>query len=145
MKNDGYGLNRRRFVIGGMVVIIFLIYIVRLFGLQVMENDYKSFADSNAFLKKTQYPSRGLIYDRNDKLMVYNQPAYDVMVIMREVSPFDTLDFCNTLGITREEFDKRVVNMKDRRKESRLFFIYTSNIHDTTFGERLWPFARKVI
>ena len=116
MKNDEYGLNRRRFVIGGMVVVLFLIYVIRLFVLQVMENDYKSFADSNAFLKKTQYPSRGLIYDRNGKLLVYNQPAYDVMLIMREVEPFDTLDFCQTLGITREEFDRRVLNMKDRRK-----------------------------
>ena len=116
MKNDEYGLNRRRFVIGGMVVVLFLIYVIRLFVLQVMDSDYKSFADSNAFLKKTQYPSRGLIYDRNDKLLVYNQPAYDVMLIMREVEPFDTLDFCQTLGITREEFDRRVVNMKDRRK-----------------------------
>ena len=78
------------------MVVLFLIYVIRLFVLQVMENDYKSFADSNAFLKKTQYPSRGLIYDRNGKLLVYNQPAYDVMLIMREVEPFDTLDFCQT-------------------------------------------------
>ena len=54
MKNDEYGLNRRRFVIGGMVVVLFLIYVIRLFVLQVMDSDYKSFADSNAFLKKTQ-------------------------------------------------------------------------------------------
>ncbi|WP_055100637.1 penicillin-binding protein 2 [Gabonia massiliensis] len=110
-----YNLEKRKFVIGGTILIIGLIYLVRLFVLQVPDNDYKTFADSNAFLKKIQYPSRGLIYDRNGKLLVYNQPAYDVMMIMREVQPFDTLDFCRTIGITRDQFDRRLQMMKDRR------------------------------
>lgn len=94
-----------------MLVIIF---IIRLFELQVADSRYKENADSNAFLRKTVYPSRGLIYDRNGELIVYNQPAYDVMMIPRDVQPFDTVDFCNTLQITREEFDKR---MKDLRAD----------------------------
>ena len=110
-----YNLEKRKFVIGGTILIIGLIYLVRLFVLQVPDNDYKTFADSNAFLKKIQYPSRGLIYYRNGKLLVYNQPAYDVMMIMREVQPFDTLDFCRTIGITRDQFDRRLQMMKDRR------------------------------
>ena len=110
-----YNLEKRKFVIGGTILIVGLIYLVRLFVLQVPDNDYKTFADSNAFLKKIQYPSRGLIYDRNGKLLVYNQPAYDVMMIMREVQPFDTLDFCRTIGITRAQFDRRLQMMKDRR------------------------------
>ena len=110
-----YNLEKRKFVIGGTILIIGLIYLVRLFVLQVPDNDYKTFADSNAFLKKIQYPSRGLIYDRNGKLLVYNQPAYDVMMIMREVQPFDTLDFCRTIGITRDQFDRRLQMMKDCR------------------------------
>lgn len=93
-----------------------LIYVIRLFSLQVGDNDYKKFADNNAFLRKMLYPSRGFIYDRNGQLMVYNQPAYDVMMTPREVLPFDTLDFCETLGITREQYDKRIADMKDRRK-----------------------------
>nr|WP_290427111.1 penicillin-binding transpeptidase domain-containing protein [Coprobacter tertius] len=97
------------------MLLVGLIYLIRLFLLQVPDNDYKTFADSNAFLKKIQYPSRGLIYDRNDKLLVYNQPAYDIMMIMREVQPFDTLDFCNTIGITKEQFHRRIAMVKDRR------------------------------
>ena len=81
--NTKYTLENRRYVIIGAVVLLVLIFIVRLFYLQVVENDYKAWADSNAFLKKTLNPSRGMIYDRNDKLLVYNQPAYDVMLIMR--------------------------------------------------------------
>ncbi len=96
-------------------MLIAIIYLIRLFDLQINDEKYKQSADSNAFLKKTVYPSRGLIYDRNGELVVFNQPAYDVMMIPRDVQPFDTLDFCNTLNITREDFDKRLAQMKDRR------------------------------
>ncbi|MDH6534606.1 penicillin-binding protein 2 [Parabacteroides sp. 52] len=114
-KNNKYTLENRRFIIGGAVILMIFVFIVRLFFLQVVDNDYKAWADSNAFLKKTIYPSRGMIYDRNGKLLVYNQPTYDVMMIMREVQPFDTLDFCNILGINKELFDKRIEEIKNRR------------------------------
>ncbi len=110
-----YNLEKRKFVIGGFIVLIALIYLVRLFDLQINDEKYKRSADSNAFLKKTVYPSRGLIYDRNGELVVFNQPAYDVMLIPRDVQPFDTLDFCSTLNITKEQFDKRLADMKDKR------------------------------
>ena len=110
-----YDLEKRKYIIGGFIVIIAAIFIVRLFDLQINDEKYKRSADSNAFLKKTVYPSRGLIYDRNGELVVFNQPAYDVMLIPRDVQPFDTLDFCATLNITKEQFDKRITDMKDRR------------------------------
>lgn len=113
--NAKYTLENRRYVIIGAIVLLVLIFIIRLFYLQVVENDYKAWADSNAFLKKTLNPSRGMIYDRNGELLVYNQPAYDVMLIMREIQPFDTLDFCNILSITKEQFDKRIVEIKNRK------------------------------
>lgn len=103
-------------MIAGAVLAVVVIYIVRLFMLQVGDNDYKRYADSNAFQRKILYPSRGFIYDRNGELLVYNQPAYDVMMIPREVRDLDTLDFCHTLGISIEQFDKYIADMKDRRK-----------------------------
>lgn len=114
-RNSKYTLENRRYVIAGAVIILVVIFILRLFSLQIVSKDYKTWADSNAFLKKTIYPSRGIIYDRNDRLVVYNQPAYNVMLIMREVQPFDTLDFCQTVGITKEIFDRRITEIKDRR------------------------------
>lgn len=114
MRKD-YRLEKRKYVIGGFLIVVALIYIIRLFNLQVCDDRYKDFADSNAFLRKSQYPSRGLIFDRNGELVVYNQPAYDVMMIPRDVQEFDTVDFCHTLNITREQFDKRIIDMKDRR------------------------------
>ena len=114
MRKD-YKLEKRKYVIGGFVVVLVIIFIVRLFELQVADSRYKENADSNAFLRKTVYPSRGLIYDRNGELIVYNQPAYDVMMIPRDVQPFDTIDFCNTLQITREEFDQRMKDLRANR------------------------------
>ena len=112
MRKD-YKLEKRKYVIGGFIVVIVLIFIIRLFELQVCDSKYTQYADSNAFLRKTVYPSRGLIYDRNGELIVYNQPAYDVMMIPRDVQPFDTLDFCNTLQISRAEFDQRMRDLRE--------------------------------
>ncbi len=82
-----------------------------------MSDDFRKSADSNAFLKKIEFPSRGLIYDRNGKLLVYNQPAYDIMVVMNEARDhIDTLDLCQTLGITKEMFINRMNAIKDRNK-----------------------------
>ena len=111
MRKD-YNLEKRKYVIGGFIIIIALIFIGRLFDLQLNDAKYKRSADSNAFLKKTVYPSRGLIYDRNGELVVYNQPAYDVMLIPRDVQSFDTLDFCHTLNITPDELLRRFADMR---------------------------------
>lgn len=112
MRKD-YRLEKRKYVVGGFIVVIAIIYLIRLFSLQISDSKYKDYADNNAFLRKTVYPSRGLIYDRNDSLVVFNQPAYDVMMIPRDVHDFDTLDFCNTLQITPETFRNRLSAMKN--------------------------------
>lgn len=114
MRKD-YKLEKRKYVIGGFVLLIALIYVGRLFDLQINDERYKKSADTNAFLHKTVYPSRGLMYDRDGRLVVYNQPAYDVMLIPRDVQPFDTIDFCNTLNITPEQLRKRFADMRDKR------------------------------
>jgi len=109
--------TNRKYIIGAITLAIVLIYIVRLFTLQIMSDDFRKSADSNAFLKKIEFPSRGLIYDRNGKLLVYNQPAYDIMVVMNEARDhIDTLDLCQTLGITKEMFISRMNAIKDRNK-----------------------------
>lgn len=111
MRKD-YRLEKRKYVIAGFIVVIAIIYVFRLFSLQISEDKYKDYADNNAFLKKTVYPSRGLIFDRNDSLVVFNQPAYDVMMIPRDVHDFDTIDFCNTLQITPEILRNRLQSMR---------------------------------
>ena len=73
MKN--HELDYRHYVIAGVATLIVVIYIIRLFMLQISSDDYKKSADSNAFLKKIEYPSRGVITDRNGNLLVYNLPT----------------------------------------------------------------------
>ena len=96
-------LEKRKFTIGVVAVLVVMIYLVRLLFLQVFSDDYKRYADSNAFLKKIQYPARGLITDRNGRLMVYNEPSYNMMVIMNEQRGIDMLESCRTIGITRRQ------------------------------------------
>ena len=115
MKTTDY--TNRKYIIGAITLAIVLIYIVRLFVLQIMSDDFRKSADSNAFQKKIEFPSRGVIYDRKGKLLVYNQPAYDIMVVMNEARDhIDTLDLCQTLGITKEMFINRMNAIKDRNK-----------------------------
>ena len=143
-----YNLEKRKFVIGGVAIGIVTIYIIRLFTLQIMSDDYKKNADSNAFLKQVEYPSRGAIYDRNGKLMVYNQPSYDIMVVMNEESGrLDTMDFCNSLGITKEFFIKRMNDIKDRSKNpgysrytQQLFMGQLSDKDFSVFQEKMFRF-----
>lgn len=103
-------------MIGGFICLIVIIYVIRLFNLQVTNDKYKESADSNAFLRRVIYPSRGLIYDRNGELMVFNKPAYDVMLIPKDVGDFDTLSLCDALGITREQLVEKWKDMKNPRK-----------------------------
>ncbi len=143
-----YNLEKRQYVIGGAATLIILVYIVRLFTLQIMSDDYKKNADSNAFLKKIDFPARGVITDRNGKLMVYNQPSYDIMIVVNEAKDkLDTLDFCSTLGITREEFDKRMAVIKDRSRNpgysrftQQLFMTQLSDKEYSVFQEKLFRF-----
>ena len=138
-----YNLENRRFIIGGIAVAIVLVYTIRLFTLQLLSDDYKKNANSNAFLKKTEYPSRGLIYDRNGNLMVYNQPSYDIMVIMNEEKGhLDTLEFCHTLGITKDFFIKRMAEIKDRSKNPG-YSRYTQQIFMTQLTEREFSVFRE--
>lgn len=110
-----YILENRKYVFWGVILLITFVFIIRLFYLQIINSDYKAWADSNAFFKKTLNPARGAIYDRNGELLVFNQLNYEVMMITREIQPFDTTDFCNTLGITKERFLKRMEDVKNRR------------------------------
>ena len=141
-------LDKRRLVIGGVAVFIVTVYLIRLFMLQLLSDDYKKNADSNAFLKKIEYPSRGAISDRHGRLLVYNQPAYDIMVVMNEEKGrLDTTEFCNALGITKEYFIKRMNDIKDRNKNpgysrftEQLFMSQLSDKEFSVFQEKIFRF-----
>ena len=143
-----FNLENRRFMIGGVVITIIIIYIVRLFMLQLVSDDYKKNADSNAFLKKIEFPSRGIMTDRNGQLMVYNQPAYDIMVVMNEESGrLDTTEFCAALGITKQFFIHRMNDIKDYNKNpgysrftQQMFMSQLSDKEFSVFREKMFRF-----
>ena len=147
MEKD-YGLEKRKYVIGGAALVIIAIYLIRLFTLQIMSEDYKKNADSNAFLKKIEFPARGAITDRYGKLLVYNQHAYDIMVVMNEEKGrLDTAKFCQTLGITKEYFIKRMDDIKDRSKNpgysrftQQLFMSQVTSDEFSVFQEKIYRF-----
>ncbi len=111
-----YKLSRRKYVIGGFIVLIVGLYILRLINLQVLDSTYKLNADNNAYMRRTIYPARGLIYDRNGELIVFNQPTYDVMVVPKEIEGFDSLSFCDIMGISIEELRALFEDMRNPRK-----------------------------
>ena len=80
------------------------IFLIRLFTIQVLDDSYKASADDNAIRKLTEYPARGLIYDRNGKLLVYNEPVYDLMIVPRQAKNIDTAQFCRLVRITSAEY-----------------------------------------
>ena len=142
-----YNLEKRKYVIGGIAVSIVLIFLIRLFVLQILTDDYKKNADSNAFLKKIQYPSRGVMYDRQGELLVYNQPAYDITMVPKEIENLDTLDLCNALNITRGYFERRMRDIRDRhinpgysRYTHQVFMTQLSAEECGVFQEKLFKF-----
>ena len=146
MGNDvQYG--NRKYILGAIAIGIVVVYLLRLFTLQLMSEDFKRNADSNAFLKRIQFPARGAMRDRTGKLLVYNQPAYDVMVVMSELNDLDTLDLCESLGITQEIFDRRMEEIKDRNRNpgyssytQQIFMNQLSAEEFSTFQEKLFRF-----
>ena len=109
--------DSRKYVISGIAIVIVLVYIIRLFYLQIIDQSTQGQADNNALVKQTIYPSRGLIYDRNGELLVFNQPIYEVTLTMREMGTnWDTAQFCECMHISREEFDARIAEVKNKRK-----------------------------
>ena len=141
-------LLRRKNTIILIIVGVLVVYVLRLASLQLFSPDYKEYADSNAFYKKTIYPARGSIFDRKKKLMVYNKPAYDVMVTLREMINLDTLEFCATVDITRKEFEERILDIKNRKKNpgysSYTPQLFLSQLGTASYGilqEKLFHFS----
>lgn len=102
----------KRNVLIAIFVSLALVYVIRLAFLQLFDDSYLRSAQENVLQEQTIYPARGLIYDRNGSLLVYNDAIYDLMVIPDQVKNLDTAVFCNVLGITKEGFIQRFEKMK---------------------------------
>jgi len=105
--------STQRLILVITIALVAIVYIGRLFYLQVIEDKYKLSADENVLRRIIDYPSRGLVYDRNGKLLVFNQTVYDLMITPREVKEMDTVEFCSIIKISIEDFRKKFQKAKN--------------------------------
>jgi penicillin-binding protein 2 len=103
----------RKYFVAGIIILVGLIYVIRLFSLQVIDTSYKFSADSNTRRTKIIYPARGIIYDRNGEILVSNEAAYDLISNPSQLKQFDTADFCNILDIEPPELKRRLKEARD--------------------------------
>ncbi len=104
--------SKRKLIVAGIMLGVGVIFILRLFSIQITNKTYKQFATRNVLRFITIYPARGLIYDRKGELMVYNKAAYDLMMIPREVKTFDTTELCNIVQLDRVELREAIRKAK---------------------------------
>jgi penicillin-binding protein 2 len=108
----------RREIVQIIFVFVGVLFAIKLFFVQVLDERYEQLANSNAILKETEYPFRGLITDRNGKLIVYNNPEYDLLVIRREMVDFDSARFCEVFGLSSEELRVKFKELRARKEYS---------------------------
>ena len=126
----------RKYIIIGFFLLIGLIFLARLFYVQILVDKYILSANNNVLRYITQYPARGLIFDRNEKLLVYNEAAYDLMVIPRQVKNPDTAALCSFLGITTDEFITRL-------EKARTFSPYRPSIFEGQITRESYGFLEE--
>ena len=102
----------RKLLLPIIIVAVTITILIRLFYLQVVDDTYIKKSENNALKIVYEYPERGYIFDRNKKLLVANQPSYDIMVIPREVKDIDTLALCKLLDVSLEEFNTKLQKAK---------------------------------
>lgn len=131
----------RKYIIQGIFILVSLILLARLYYIQVVDDRYKLSADNNVLRKLVIYPARGVILDRNEKILVQNEPIYDLMVIPAQVKSFDTLEFCGLIDITKEQFDKKFKKaVTYSRYRASLFEKQLSAKTYAAFQEKLFEF-----
>ena len=113
--------ENRTYIIGGFFGLIILIFIIRLFSIQVIDDSFKTSSENNVIRKQTDYPRRGLIYDRNKELIVYNEAAYDLMITPKQATDLDTALICSLLEID-------TINLMNRIEKARKYSMYKASV-----------------
>jgi len=127
-------LGDRKFVVIGIFIFLGIVYMLRLFYLQNIDDSLKIDAKSQAFRHQTQYPPRGYIFDRKGKLLVFNEAAYDLMVLPKQVKDLDTTALCRILGIDTESFLRRMKKAVEKPNSPRKESIFEKQISAETYA-----------
>ena len=131
----------RRYVFAVAIILVGLLFMIRLFQIQVIDKSYEQYALNNAQSIRVIYPARGLIYDRYGEIMVYNKAAYDIMVTPRNIEPFDTTELCTILKISREGANERLNSARSySRRVPSVFMKQVSYENAALFQEKMFQF-----
>lgn len=124
--------NNRKYIIGGLIILLGLIFSARLMYLQLINSSYKLSAESNSRRLEIVYPARGLIYDRNGNLIVHNQSSYDLKIAPYELEVFDSTELCDILGIDIQVLRDAIEVVKKNPRKRRDPFI--KQLSPETYG-----------
>ena len=139
MKNE---FISRKYVVMAVIIMASLVLLIRLFVIQVVKDTYRLSAENNVLRYVTQYPARGLIYDRNRKVLVDNQAAYDLMVVPAQVTEIDTAYLCSLLDITKESFTERMrAAVAYSRRAPSVFLKQISAVSYARLQEKMFEFS----
>jgi penicillin-binding protein 2 len=108
----------RKEILQVVFVLTGILFLVKLFFIQILDDRYAQLAASNSIMKEIEYPFRGLIYDRNKDLLVYNSPEYDLLIIAKEVKELDSARFCDVFGISQNQLRQLIIELKGRKEYS---------------------------
>ena len=97
--------SQRKYVIGSIFILVSVILLIKLFIIQIVDNSYKQSSDNTTLRYITQYPSRGKVYDRDGRLLIYNDAVYDLMIIPSQAKNIDTASFCKLLNISNNTYN----------------------------------------
>ena len=141
MKYSSKNLAKRQYVIIGIFVVVGIVFLLKLFFLQVIDKSWEDSAYNNVLRYVTQYPARGKVYDRNGELLVYNEAVYDLMVVPGEAKNIDTVELCKLLNISKETYVERFVKAKNYSRIKASAFVPQISKEDYAhLGEILYRF-----
>lgn len=132
----------RKFFFPTITLVTALIFIVRLISLQLINSSYKSLSDDNAVIENEVFPERGYIYDRNNKLLVSNQPVYDLIAIPENITAFDTLQLAKIINISKPELQDKLSTA--RKFSMKLPYVLVNQIskeRNAIIQEKIWKFT----
>ena len=131
----------RRFFLPFVTLLTAIVFVGRLISLQLLNSSYKLLSDGNAVIENSIYPERGYIYDRNQKLLVSNQPVYDLMAIPENITLFDTLELSKILGVSKTELKKQIKTAKTFSvKLPSIIVGKISKEHNAVIQEKIWKY-----
>ncbi|NCB20100.1 MAG: penicillin-binding protein 2, partial [Bacteroidia bacterium] len=138
-----FEIKKKHILIAGTLAVA-LVFLIRLFNLQIIDEEYKITASNNAFRYDVQYPARGLVLDRNGEMLVANETSYDIMITPIEVKEFDTLDLCHIFGLDVPSVKERLAEYKkNRRRIGYQSFPFVKQVtagQYSLFHEKSWKF-----